>query len=213
MTAGKGLGVVCYAPKGEPKGAPLFVMGAMIERPDHSLVELNFYILNEMAAERASYEKQSLAIVQSVELGKGATPGSKRVRLDPGTGTQLVLDLPRAAVATRQQGPDFLVFHVREIGKVGEPGAEIGVYFGGFPSLQYKQADVPAKRVKKSPGTLLGKRTDWYTWQAKAGTQVSEAIGSMGKNEKVHVFVTGPAARVAELRKVAEAMHAEKQAH
>ncbi len=42
---------------------------------------------------------------------------------------------------------------------------------------------------------------------------MSEAIGSMGKNEKVHVFVTGPAARVAELRKVAEAMHAEKQAH
>ncbi len=209
---GAGLSAVALVPKSDSDShGALFVLGAVVERADKTLCELSFYILSDMQAERAEWTARAKTILASVERGNGTLPGAKTHRLDTGEGHVLVLDLPRQSVRTKQDGPDFSVYHLREMGKIGESMPTIGLYIGGHPSHQFKQSGVAAGKVKKSAGRLLGKSTDWYTWTSDDGVQISEAIAPLGKNEQVHVFVSGPASKHAELRRALEGMRLQKQ--
>jgi hypothetical protein len=204
-----GLSGVALSPKdvGSSHGI-LFVQGAVIERSDHTLCELSFYILDEMKAERGKYTKRARAMLAGVEPSKGRLLASRDHRLDTGAGSVLLVSLPRDAVMTRQDGPDFFVYHLRELAPVGADAPEMGIYIGGYPSHQWEQAGVEASRVKKSRGKLLGKNVDWYSWQPATGLELHEAIADAGGHVRVHVFVSGSAKGAQELWHAAEAMQA-----
>jgi hypothetical protein len=203
---GAGLSAVALVPKRDlDSHGALFVYGAVIERADKTMCELSFYITSDMVAERAEWATRAKAILASVEAGSGKLPGRTEHKLDTGAGQLLVIKFPRATVLTKQRGPDFTVYHLRELGKIGQSMPSVGIYVGGHPSLQFKQSDVSEKKVKKSSGRLLGKSVDWYTWTGDSD-QISEAIAGLGKHDQVHVFVSGPAGKHAELRRVLEAM-------
>jgi hypothetical protein len=209
---GSGLTAVALVPKKDlDSHGALFVFGAVIERADKTLCELSFYITSDMVAERKEWEKRGRTMLESVEPGNGSLPGSTKHRLEVGDGQALALEFPRQTVLTRQEGPDFSVYRMRELGKIGESMPSIGLYVGGHPSHQFKQAQIADGKVKKQAGKLLGKATDWHTWTNEDGDQVSEAMVSLGKYEKVHVFVTGPAKKVPELKKALEGMRVVKK--
>lgn len=208
---GKGLGAVALKPKKEigAQGA-LFVLGAVVERSDRTLSMLSFHILPNMGGERAEWEAKAAEMLGTLEAGSGALPGSRSHRLPTGTGRVLLVDLPRPAVRTQQKGPDFLVYHLRELAALDATALELGVYVGGHPSYQWKQMEVGQDKVKKSGGNLLGKKTEWFTWTSN-GVTVSEAIASLGADGKAHVFVKGTSAGIAELRKAAGSMRVEAE--
>jgi hypothetical protein len=207
VKVGAGLSAVALVPKRDlDSHGALFVLGAVIEREDKTLCELSFYILSDMVSERPEWTTRAREILATVEPGNGKLPGATKHRLDTGSGHVLTLVLPRQSVLTRQEGPDFTVYRLRELGKIGDSMPTIGVYVGGHPSHQFKQAGISDKRVKKQSGKLLGKATDWYTWTSENGDQISEAMATAGKRDRVHVFVTGPQKKHAELRRALEAM-------
>jgi hypothetical protein len=204
---GAGLTAVALVPKRDlDSHGALFVLGAVVERADKTLCELSFYITSDMVAERPEWTQRAHGILASAAAGNGKLPGAKKHQLDTGQGQLLALEFPRQTVLTRQEGPDFWVYRFREIGKLGESMPTVGLYIGGHPSHQFKQANVSDKKVKKQSGRLLGKPTDWYTWTSEDGDQISEAIAPLGKHDRVHVFVTGPAKQQGELRRSLEAM-------
>lgn len=204
---GAGLTAVALVPKRDlDSHGALFVLGAVVERSDKTLCELSFYITSDMVAERLEWTKRAQTILASAEPGNGKLPGAKKHQLDTGQGQVLSLEFPRQTVLTRQEGPDFWVYRFRELGKLGESMPTVGLYIGGHPSHQFKQAGVSDKKVKKQSGRLLGKTTDWYTWTSEDGDQISEAIAPLGKHDRVHVFVTGAAKTHAELRRALETM-------
>lgn len=209
---GAGLTAVALVPKKDlDSHGALFVFGAVIERADKTLCELSFYITSDMVAERPEWEKRARTMLESVEPGNGSLPGSTKHRLEVSEGQALAIEFPRQTVLTHQEGPDFSVYHMRELGKIGESMPSVGLYVGGHPSHQFKQAQIADSKVKKQSGKLLGKATDWYTWTNEDGDQVSEAMASLGKYEKIHVFVTGPAKKVPELKKALEGMRVVKK--
>lgn len=204
---GAGLAGVELIPKRDlDSHGALFVLGAVIERADKTLCELSFYITSDMVAERPAWTKRAREILASVEPGNGKLPGATKHRLDTGQGQVLVIEFPRQTVLTRQEGPDFWVYRLRELGKIGESMPSVGLYIGGHPSHQFKQAGVADARVKKRSGRLLGKTIDWYTWTSQEGDQVSEAIAPLGKHDRLHVFVTGSTKKAQELQRAVEAM-------
>jgi hypothetical protein len=209
---GKGLEAVTLRPKRElgSHGA-LFVLGALIQRADGTLCQLAFYILPEMSPETAEWEAKALAMLGTLEAGSGALLGATKHELDEGRALSITLELPRPAVRTFQRGPDFFVYRMRELSRVGEDETSLGVYFGGHPSHQWKQAGLDRAKVKTSGAKLLEKQVEWFTWTAEAGKIVSETIVPVGPNAYMHVFASGPKDKVGELRLAAESMRATKK--
>lgn len=204
---GAGLSAVALVPKRDlDSHGALFVLGAVVERADKTLCELSFYITSDMVSERAEWTTRARTILATAEAGSGKLPGATKHRLDTGQGQVLAIEFPRQTVLTRQEGPDFWVYRFRELGKLGESMPTVGLYIGGHPSHQFKQAGVSDNKVKKQSGRLLGKTTDWYTWTSKDGDQISEAMAPLGKHDRVHVFVTGPGSKTGELKRALENM-------
>ena len=204
IAAGAGLDVAGVVPE-QPSGqGPLLVLAALVERPDRTIAEIGFYILPEMAAERAEFEGRARDIVKSLTAGKSTLPQKRdhRIAVD---GSTLSVSLPEEFVLTRQPGPDFLVFRLRALRTIGQPPAAIGIYFGGHPSYQYQQQEIPDSGVSRSPGKLLGKDVEWLTWKAEDVT-MHEAIAELGEHDFVHVFLYAEQDRLAALKTAVEAM-------
>jgi hypothetical protein len=207
---GQGLTAVALRPKRElgAQGA-LFVLGAVVERADRTLCMLSFYILPAMAAERAEWQAKALEMLSTLEAGSAVLLGARKHRLATRSGKTLIVELPRPAVRSVQRGPDFFVYHLRELAALGESDTQMGVYIGNHPSHQWRQAGVSAAKLQKTAATLLGKKVVWFSFPAEGGGTMSEAIAALGSDGDVHVFVKGTDAKVAELRQAAAAMRIE----
>jgi hypothetical protein len=207
---GEGVTAVSLRPKRQlgAQGA-LFVLGAVVERADRSLCMLSFYILPSMAAEGTEWQAKALEILGTLEAGSAAPPGARQHRLPTRSGKALLVELPRPFVRSVQRGPDFFVYHLRELVPLGESETQMGVYIGAHPSHQWRQAGVSAAKLKKSAGTLLGQKVVWFSFPLKDGGTMSEAIATTRAEGDVHVFVRGSDAKQAELRRAAAAMRIE----
>ena len=119
--------------------------------------------------------------------------GERRLDLHVG-GAQLVARLPPGVVMTAQDGPDFTVYRLTQLGPLGSPAASLGIYVGGNPSYQHKQQDAVAK-VEMVKGKALGQAVEWQTWSQASGRAMAEVIlpvpGSAGS--ELHLFAGGAA--------------------
>ena len=113
-----------------------------------------------------------------------------------------MITVPEGYVVTLQRGDDFVVYHSRKLVKWGDPSANIGVYFGDFPSRHEGYS-------RKEGGRLFGKNVDWYEKITKedGDSYVSDdALVSLGP-ERPHfadVFLSAEdAAVMQELKKTA----------
>jgi hypothetical protein len=167
---------------------PLFVLGGIVAHPDGTLQEVEFFILPEMAASKEDYADRARSVLSTFAPGKRkiATGGGKTP-----LGKALFVDVPPSFLVSTQPGPDFDVFRVRRLRRPGEPGATLGIYVGGHPSLQIdqlmKSGDDPPP-AKTEEGTLLGRKTEWVQWRGADGLEIKEAIVSLDDHQSVHIF-------------------------
>ncbi len=196
---GAGLEAAAYVPEGRADGAhPSLVLGALVEASDASLLSVQFYILPEMKAESATWRAQAKQILGSFAAGPrklDLSAGETKVPLGE---QDLVLTRPQGYCVTSQPGPDFDVYHLRKVTRSGAPPSTIGVYVGGHPSFQYRQAEPPVANVGAVPGTFLGQATSFAEWQPFPDVQRREAIVKVGDHDFVHVFATASAATMPE---------------
>lgn len=167
---------------------PLFILGGVVSHPDGTLQEVEFFILPEMAASRKEYADRARAVLSTFAPGKRKieTAGGKAA-----LGKTLFVNMPPSFILSSQSGPDFDVFRVRRLRRPGEPGATLGIYVGGHPSLQIDQLiksgdDTPSTKTEE--GMLLGRKTEWVQWRGADGLEIKEAIVSLDDHQSVHVF-------------------------
>ncbi|MBL8621492.1 MAG: hypothetical protein JNK64_09320 [Myxococcales bacterium] len=174
------------APAGD---APLLVYGALVPMPDHTLIELDYYVMPEDADDRAAWAAQARALTQTVRRGDRTLERAARTVTFEG----LTLDAPADVVLTEQPGPDFAVYKLRALGALAAPAAMAGVYLGGWPAYQHAQADVADAAIAREAGTLLGEAVEWHRWR-DGDVEVREAILARGDHAAIHVFRIAPAA-------------------
>jgi hypothetical protein len=197
-------------PAQPPTDGPLFVLAAIVQHPDGTLQQAEFFILPEMRAELSAYAERSLAIARTL------TAGARRIEAKGGTerlSGGLVLDVAAGYLMTTQQGPDFEVHRIRKLTQVGSAPGTLGIYLGGHPSLQHAQiaregGEPPPAATEK--GTLAGKEVSWIQWSTPSGTKVREAIGALGEGRSVHAFALSPDdATLADLMRIVATLRGE----
>lgn len=103
---------------------------------------------------------------------------------------RLKVDVPASFSLSRQEGPDFDVFHF----SAESSESRIGVYLGRNPGLLSSQAGVT---VQRHPGRVGGVPVEWLRW-SEDGRQRSEALvaGFFGQSKQkdsaglaIHIFV------------------------
>ena len=195
--------IAAIPPATKGDGDANLVLSVWVASPDHTAQLVEFYVNPDGAKDSAQW----LALAQ--KIAKTITAGKRK--LDLGAGERklgsLAIKVPQGWSVATQEGPDFVVYHLRSLGTLGGAGPQTcGVYVGGYPSFQYKQADVDPKAVKASPGKLLGTTVQWQTWSTGDGV-MSEAMAPHG-GETVHVFCAAKtAADLGPLRTMAETLH------
>ncbi|HOX42563.1 MAG TPA: hypothetical protein PK668_03145 [Myxococcota bacterium] len=213
LAVGKPLAAVANTPPRPTGAGPAnLVLGVYVRHGDGLAQYLAFYVSPEGVPAAEGWI--ALARRMAATLGQGRralslTAGERRLRgLDGGF---LVIRTPAGTSQSTQQGPDFLVHHLRLVAPLGTVGASCGLYQGGHPSYQHRQTGLPEGQVEQHKGTLLGQEVSWQRWQ-REGRHMLEGIvpmpGSNGLN--VHAFCGAPtAAELEPLRAMLEGLRFE----
>lgn len=167
---------------------PLLVYGALVPMPDHTLIELDYYVMPADADDRAAWAAQARALTQTVRRGDRALERVARTLTFEG----LAVDAPADVVLTAQPGPDFAVYKLRALGPLAAPPAMAGVYLGGWPSYQHAQAGIADAAITREAGALLSQPVEWHRW-VDGDVEVREAILARGDHDAVHAFRIAPA--------------------
>ncbi len=138
-------------------------------------------------------------ILLSVAPGKKILPlgaGERRLFADSKR-QEIAITVPKNTIATRQDGPDFLVHRLTVLGRLGADSGSIGIYIGNHPSFN--------PRAKKAEGTMFGKKVEWHSLQQGRGL---EALCDLSMPDDIplfaHVWVQAPSdAQIEALRQAA----------
>lgn len=165
----------------EVKEANLVYM-AWLLNADQSVQMVGFFVNPEGAKHGAAWSALAKTITAS------ARAGTRRLALKGGARDlgRLRITLPDGWTTRTQPGPDFVVYHLTRVAPLGSHAPRCGIYVGGYPSFQYRQAGIDPAQTHPLAGTLLGQATEWVEW-TKGRRAATEAItGPDG--QKVHVF-------------------------
>ncbi|HEY4239552.1 MAG TPA: hypothetical protein VGM88_07035 [Kofleriaceae bacterium] len=162
---------------------------AWIASPDGSVQALAFYLNPDAAKAKDAY------IALAKKIAATAVPGKRVVAIKGGPKTlgDVTLTLPPAWVPSTQQGPDFVVYHLRKMGPLGQATQTCSIYRGGAANWMYRQEEIDEKTVKKDAAPLLGAPSTWMTW-TKGTRSTTEAMGKTPGGGTMHVFCSADAA-------------------
>jgi hypothetical protein len=126
-------------------------------------------------------------------------------------GAKLVLRLPAGVVITTQDGPDFTVFRLSQLGPIGTPAGSLGIYVGGNPGYQHRQQSAAAP-IERVPGRALGQPVEWQSWSPRPGRITAEIIMPVPGHEgqQLHLFAGGaPGAELEAMKQIAADLRVE----
>ena len=179
-----------------------FVEGLFAESADQTIQSLDVYV-NPTAEKDMEGCK---AVAHRILLS--AAPGKKSLQLAAGErrlfayskDLGISIMVPKNTVATRQDGPDFLVHRLIVLGRLGADSGSIGIYVGSHPSFK--------PGAKQIGGIIFGNNVTWHSFEKGEGLEaltkipISDVDGLFA-----HVWVHAPNdAQLGELKKVAESM-------
>lgn len=117
-------------------------------------------------------------------------------------GRHLALTLPADVIIVTQWGPDFSVYRLIPLRRLGQrESGELGVYVGHHPS--FRPSGTP------SPGALLGHSVVWYD-KSNPRSKILDVLVALeaGRSDAMaHVFITAPdEAALRSLKEIAETL-------
>lgn len=135
-------------------------------------------------------------------------PGKKKLQLAAGErrlfayskDLEISITVPKNTVATKQDGPDFLVHRLIVLGRLGADSGSIGIYVGGHPSFK--------PGAKRGEGMIFGQNVEWHSFEQGGGL---EALGKLPIPGDIplfaHVWVQAPNdAQLGALKQASESM-------
>ena len=113
---------------------------------------------------------------------------------------EISITVPKNTVATRQDGPDFLVHRLIVLRRLGANPESIGIYVGNHPDFH--------PGANKGEGLMLGKKVGWHSSRQGVGLEALCELPIPGNPPLfAHVWVQAPNdTRLGELKQVAESM-------
>jgi hypothetical protein len=205
LTLPGGLRALTVAPAAlDTSGEAVFVLGVLVAHADGTAQILSFYVNPAAAKDGAGCSELARRLAATLAPGPRLLDRAAGARALPtfSAGETLEITVGADWLVTMEEGPDFLVHHLRKLSPLGAPTPSIGVYYGDHPSFN------PDPAARKEKGALLGHPVEWYAWRAD-GVEHLQALavypgsGSMA----LHIFITAPdAATLAEARKAVETL-------
>ena len=180
---GQGFTLMRTAPPSVARAA-IHLGGMFLGLPDGTAVLLQAFVNPE-----GFQDPEGAASIARRIFASGAA-GPRQLSRAPGPrglGQHLALTLPPDVIVVTQSGPDFSVYRLFPLRRLGErvPG-QLGIYVGHHASFR------PIGRP--SPGTLLGRSVVWYD-KSNSGTKALDVLVTMGvgrPEEVAHMFVSAP---------------------
>ena len=172
----------------------IFCLGVLIPHTDGSVIYQAFYV------NPAGADDLDGVTALAKKIAATTTPDAKTLALDARTISferdALKIDLPKGYVFTSQEGPDFGVYRFTQVAPLNDTGATIGVYVGGHPSYQYRQAQNRSStgweaKVTTQSAKFLNTDVEWQLWTTESGRLMAEAIVPLPGSDylNIHVFV------------------------
>jgi hypothetical protein len=197
LAVGKPLAaVVNNPPRPTGAGPANLVLGVYVRHGDGLVQYLAFYVSPEGVKASEGWAALARRVAATLAQGKRTLSLAARERRLPGLdGGWLVVRTPEGTSQSTQQGPDFLVHHLRFIAPLGTIGASCGLYQGAHPSYQHRQTGLPEGQVKVLKGKLLGQEVSWQRWE-REGRHMLEGIAPLPgvQGVLVHAFCSASAA-------------------
>jgi hypothetical protein len=185
------------------------VLGLYVGSGDGTVQYLAFYANPAGARDAAGVAALCRKIAATVSAGSQRLSSQAGARSFPGfINDRLVATVPEGFVASVQEGPDFSVYRLRKLVRLGEQPSVCGIYLGGHPAYIHRQTEAPPDKVTPLKGRLLGREVKWQNWSTAKGA-MSEVIVRYpkGKGMRMHVFCTaGSLDDVKALQAVAETL-------
>jgi len=179
-------------------GEANLVYVAYLINADGSVQQVAFYVNPEGTQHAADWTALARKIAASASAGARHLDAKGGARaLGP-----LRITLPQGWVTHSQPGPDFAVYRLTKLTPLGSSPLTCGIYLGGYPAFQFRQAGIDASQTRQVKGALLGGVTEWVVWRHD-GRSETEAMAKHA-GQRVHVFCSADAeADLAGLRQLA----------
>lgn len=204
-------------PEADPEAFMLLSVSAV--NSDDTVVNVSFYINPPAMAESKACQALSLAIAKTITAGNKPlqdTAGERR--MSGYLAGDLVTTVPGGYVLSQQQGPDFVVYHLRKVHPYGvEADSSLGIYLGWAPN---QLPTATGATLTKENGRLLGHNVTWYR-EREIGTDhlnQDETLLTLepgGKDQppiQMHVFANSYDAKdIRELRSIADSLRLEQK--
>jgi hypothetical protein len=197
----RGVSVSPPPPRGHEERT--LVLAAYLAHPDGTVQRAGFFVNRAGVKDAATWAGLAAVWAASFTAGTRHLPAQAG---DRSLGGEATVTVPAGFLLSTQDGPDFTVHHLRRLLPLGKPAEECGVYLGSFPSYQHEQAEVPAAEVRKEPGKLLGRTTEWHVWTRAAETtaEAQVSLDEAPDAERLHVFCSaGNPRSISDLRAIA----------
>jgi hypothetical protein len=187
----KGLKAVAVVPVTDPdhnrSDDSTFVEGLFVQSDDRTIQSLDVLVNAAGEKDLAGCKSVARQILRSV------APGTKKLRLAAGErrlfafskDVEISVAVPKNTVATKQDGPDFLVHRLIVLGRLASNSGSILIYLGGAPDYH--------AGAKKGDGMLFGKKVEWHSLTEGEGLQTlcPLAIPS-DEHLSAHIIISAP---------------------
>ncbi len=147
-----------------PPEAATVVLEALVAREDGSLLDLSFYANEKAALDLQGCTDLAHRMIRSLIPGERCLDlagGARSLGWDPHHA--LEIDIPPGTVLTHQPGPDFDVFRISRVGRLGEDSGFAGIYMGHHPSPQLRQMGAEVETVTTA-GRIFDQDITWQGW-------------------------------------------------
>lgn len=169
--------VMMITPKGPPEkdAQAIVIREAFVLLPDQTVLVLRLYANPKAYEDKAGCLALGKSILESIE------PGPKKLALEAGgrrlpisRRKALEITVPAGYVLLRQDGIDFLVFSLHEVGPLTGLNSTLVLYYGGAPSFHPGSKEGDTKPVE-SKGKVMGKDLTWHSYaNASHGMTISQ---------------------------------------
>src|ERR1041385_1783407 len=145
------------------------VMGVYAAQADGTVQFVAFYVNRSAAKEFNAASALAGAIAKTIAAGPRRLNSSAGEREFSAYSPKnsILATVPDGYVVTTQDGPDFMVHHVRKMVRLGETAESLGLYVGDHPSSNREGFKETGNAV------LFGKQAKWYE---KVDTQNGETV-------------------------------------
>jgi len=157
---------------------------ALVKTADNTLIVVSVYANPQKFTDKSACFKLADEILATLEEGTRIIDTSAHKEKIGGC----EIALQKEYVFTLSIGPDFVVYYITKIVKVGEKQPNMGIYIGGHPDGVSLSPDAEVKMISDK---ILGKHIEWISYKTNDVLHMETIFELDSDYWKMHIFMSG----------------------